>query len=232
VIRNLHGRASPWAVLLSSHAQSGAVFFASDLLNVIIISKFFLESLVEGSVFFREHLPPSTFLLIQFVPIQLRGVVILGVKDLGRGIIEERVSVRVHHEFGVIGLDHPNGHDLLNAVILFVELGKSVFFRVNHKVMLNLVPTIIFFLLSCPHHVCDVRLHFWFVLEVPEETRMVRAEDPGFSSERVRLFSLHGLIVDDQASLNGTSDMKSFFAFVGTLIKINQVKAYRHSFLD
>jgi hypothetical protein len=71
VIRNLHGRASPWAVLLSSHTQSGAVLFASDFLDVIIISEFFLKSLVEGSVFFREHLPPSTFLLIQLVPIKL-----------------------------------------------------------------------------------------------------------------------------------------------------------------
>ena len=173
VIGNLHRRASPWAVLLSSHAQSGAVLLASDLLDVIIISKFFLETLVEGCVFFRQHLPPSTLLLIQFVPIQLRRVVILRVEDLGRGIVEERISVRIHHEFGVIGLDHPNGHHLLNTVVLFVKLGESVFFRVNHEVMLNLVPTIVLFLLSCPRHVGDVRLHLWLVLEVPEQTRMV-----------------------------------------------------------
>ena len=154
------------------------------------------------------------------------------VKDLSRGIVEERVSVRVHHGFRVIGLNHSNGHPLLNTVILFIELGESVLFRVNHKVMLNLIPTIIFLLLSRPHHVCDIGLHFWFILEVPEQTRVVRAKDPGLSSDRVCLFRFHGLKVDNQASLYSASDIKSLFAFVSTLTKIKQAKAYCHRFLD
>jgi hypothetical protein len=61
---------------------------------------------------------------------------------------------------------------------------------------------------------------------------MVRAKDPGFPIDRVCLLRLHGLIVDNQASLNGTSDMKSLLTFVSTLRKISQEKTYRHSFLD